>query len=49
MATLGYESNKIMVLDGNFKCGGQLVSSKLLLVPDVASLSELLRRLGVIE
>jgi chemotaxis protein CheC len=49
MATFGYESNKIMMLDGNFKCGGQLTSSKLLLVPDVASLSELLKRLGVIE
>ena len=47
MATFGYESNKIMLLDGNFKCGGQQVSSKLLLVPDVASLNELLSRLGV--
>ena len=48
-ATFGYETNKIMLLDGNFRCGGQMVSSKLLLVPDVASLNELLRRLGVVE
>ena len=47
MATFGYESNKIMLLDGNFRCGGQAVSSKLLLVPDVSSLNELLKRLGV--
>ena len=49
MATFGYESNKIMLLDGNFKCGGQQVSSKLLLVPDVGSLDKLLKRLGVVE
>jgi len=49
MTTFGYETNKIMVLDGNFKCAGQLVSSKLLLVPDVASLNKLLERLGVVE
>ncbi|MCL1982336.1 MAG: chemotaxis protein CheC [Clostridiales bacterium] len=47
MTEIGYESNKIMLLDGNFKCGGQKVSSKLLLVPDVQSLSALLARLGV--
>jgi len=48
MATFGYETNEIMVLDGNFKCAGQQVSSRLLLVPDVASLNELLKRLGVV-
>ena len=47
MTVLGYESNKLMLLDGNFRCGGQAVSSKLLLVPDVDSLGVLLRRLGV--
>jgi len=47
MATFGYETNKIMLLDGNFRSGGQAVSSKLLLVPDVNSLNELLKRLGV--
>ena len=47
MATFGYESNKIMMLDGEFWCGGKEVSSKILLVPDVQSLDELLVRLGV--
>ena len=47
MAEIGYESNKVMLLDGTFWCGGNEVSSKLLLVPDVASLNELLVRLGV--
>jgi len=47
MTTFGYESNKIMLLDGDFFCSGKQVSSKLLLVPDVASLNELLKRLGV--
>ena len=47
MTTYGYESNKIMLLDGEFLCGGREVSSKLLLAPDVNSLSDLLKRLGV--
>jgi len=47
MATFGYESNKTLLLDGEFWCAGREVSSKLLLVPDVSSLSELLKRLGV--
>jgi chemotaxis protein CheC len=47
MAEIGYESNKMMLLDGTFWCSGNEVSSKLLLVPDVNSLNELLIRLGV--
>lgn len=47
MATYGYESNKIMLLDGEFWCGGLEVSSKLLLVPDVLSLNEVLNRMGI--
>ena len=47
MAEYGYETNKIMLLDGEFWCGGQEVTSKLLLVPEVASLGEMLKRLGV--
>lgn len=47
MAAYGYESNKIMLLDGEFWCGGREVSSKLLLAPDVNSLNELLRRMGI--
>ena len=47
MATFGYETNNIMLLDGDFKVSGHAVSSKLLLVPDVKSLHELLRRLGL--
>jgi len=47
MAEIGYESNKMMLLDGTFWCGGNEVSSKMLLVPDVNSLNELLIRLGV--
>ena len=47
MAALGYETNEMMLLDGNFKCGGHAVSSKLLLAPDIASLSRLLHKLGV--
>ena len=49
MAEIGYESNKMMLLDGTFWCGGNEVSSKLLLVPDVSSLNELLVRLGVVK
>jgi len=47
MAALGYESNRMMILDGNFKCSGHQVSSKLLLAPDVVTLDNLLNRLGM--
>jgi len=47
MAAYGYETNKLMLLDGSFWCGGRAVSSKLLLVPEITSLNELLKRLGV--
>ena len=47
MAAYGYETNKMMLLDGNFWCGGHEVSSKLLLVPEMESLNALLKKLGV--
>ena len=47
MAEFGYCSDKILIMDGNFICGGQETSSKMLLVPDVASLNFLLEKLGV--
>jgi chemotaxis protein CheC len=47
MAEYGYETNKMMLLDGNFWCGGNEVSSKLLLAPEITSLNDMLERLGV--
>lgn len=42
-----YEFDKIMIIEGNFQFDDQEVSSNLILVPDVKSLSFLLRKLGV--
>lgn len=47
MVEYGYETDKMMTLEGSFVCDGYRVQSKLLLVPDVASLKYLLRKLGV--
>ena len=47
MAEIGYESDKLMLLDGTFWCDGNEVTSKLLLVPEISSLNELLVKLGV--
>jgi len=47
MVELGYETDKIMMLDGSFSCDGQEVSSKLLMMPDFKSLNYMLDRLGV--
>lgn len=47
MVEFGYETDKIMMLDGSFSCDGQEVSSKLLMMPDFKSLNFMLDRLGV--
>lgn len=47
MAELGYEANKIMMIDGKFICNGIQLSSHLLMLPDVNSLNRLLEKLVI--
>ncbi|MEG0368412.1 MAG: chemotaxis protein CheC [Hungatella sp.] len=47
MAELGYQTDKVMIIDGKFICGGTKLSSHLLMMPDMASLNHLLEKLGI--
>lgn len=46
MAELGYQTDKVMMIDGKFICGGRELSSNLLMMPDMNSLNVLLKKLG---
>lgn len=45
MAQLGYETNKLMMIDGKFSIDGQEYDSNMLMMPDIQSLNRLMRRL----
>ncbi len=47
MAELGYDSDKIMMINGKFIIQGKEMNSELLLLPDMHCLNVLMRRLGV--
>lgn len=47
MIEYGYESNTIMIIDVDFICDGRSLSSNLMLVPEVASLNYLMKKLGI--
>lgn len=47
MIEYGYQNNTIMIIDVNFKCDGVSMPSNLILVPDVASLNYLMKKLGI--
>lgn len=47
MAEINVVGSKVLFLDGDFTCSGQASSSKLLLMPDVNSLSFILKKLGL--
>lgn len=46
MAELGYETDKVMIIDGKFICDGTELSSNLLMMPDMRSLNYLLDKMG---
>ena len=46
-AELGYDSDKIMMINGKFIIQGKEMNSELLLLPDMHCLNVLMRRLGV--
>lgn len=47
MAEFGYETDKLMYLNADFVVEGKVLPSWLLMLPDIASLNEILNRLGV--
>lgn len=47
MAALGYESDKLMTINGRFICDNQELYSNLLMLPDVKSMNTLFEKLGV--
>lgn len=47
MLEYGYQTDKLMTIGGEFLFSGQTVSSNLMLVPEINSLDDLLRRIGV--
>lgn len=47
MAELGYQTDKVMIIDGKFISGGKELSSNLLMMPDMNSLNILLEKLGI--
>lgn len=47
MAALGYESDKLMTINGRFICDNQEMYSNLLMLPDVKSMNTLFEKLGV--
>ena len=47
MAELGYDSDKITMINGKFIIQGKEMNSELLLLPDMHCLNVLMRRLGV--
>lgn len=47
MAELGYQTDKVMIIDGKFICDDTELSSNLLMMPDMESLNYLLEKLGI--
>ena len=47
MAEMGYEANKIMMIDGKFICNGVELSSHLMMLPDIKSLNYILEKLEI--
>ena len=46
-AMYGYQTDKLMTIRGRFRCDGEEVFSRLLLLPDMESLDYIMKKLGV--
>lgn len=46
MTVFGYETDKLMLIDGKLIANSQKLNSTLLMMPDIRSLNELMKRLG---
>ena len=47
MATMGYYSDKLMMINAGFRLEGKELKSDMILLPDVESLNMLMKKLGV--
>lgn len=47
MAEFGYETDKLMMINGKFIVDGKKLDSNLLMMPDISSLNYLMKKLGV--
>lgn len=47
MVEFGYETDKLMIINGKFIVGGKVLNSDILMLPDINSLNFLMEKLGV--
>ncbi len=47
MVEFGYQTDKMMMISGQFKIGGKVLQSDLLMMPDIQSLNFLMEKLGI--
>ena len=47
MTEYGYNSDKMMIINGSIICDGQKIESDLLMIPDIPSLQTIMEKLGV--
>lgn len=47
MVEFGYETDKLMIINGKFIVGGKVLNSDILMLPDIQSLNFLMEKLGV--
>ncbi len=47
MVEFGYETDKLMMINGKFIVDGKVLDSNLLMMPDIQSLNYLMQKLGV--
>lgn len=47
MVEFGYETDKLLIINGKFIVGGKVLNSDILMLPDIPSLNGLMEKLGV--
>lgn len=47
MVEFGYETDKLLIINGKFIIGGKVLNSDILMLPDIPSLNGLMEKLGV--
>lgn len=49
MVEFGYQTDKMMMISGQFVIGGKVLNSDLLMMPDIMSLNFLMEKLGIVN
>jgi chemotaxis protein CheC len=49
MVEFGYQTDKMMMISGQFIIGGKVRHSDLLMMPDIMSLNFLMEKLGIVN